>query len=420
MTAVHSERMEAVPESEQPAVREDHGASTSMSPSASDHSRDGRNSYRLNGTDSEIMSYTKLPTPRKRFHGSNGNGPRLPGHIAPLYRRNSGKSPASVSKMKKYRQLASAPSTPLDVKDAWIDVGNDDDRSRRNGKDHFHASSSPKTIVQPSPIRSQPMALNGNTNGGEPNPPIPPRLAFDEPDAVPPRPASPLKTPRMDQDAFPPAAAAVPPASAPPKVPLAHDLKNLKPTTLASALRLQQVQTGGVHDRDKFIANGLQAPNANNKPSNTALAPSKRPSGEVRISPTRRASSGGVFDSDRMTRDLELFRAKHKPQQAASMSATKSNGGRAKATTEQPPPPPPPAASSSSSKKPPARPPPAPAPSPTESSTPLAPFSLWEYLKEEVLATDFDSTQEMKWERVTNFVAVPWWVESVRTSMAEK
>lgn len=48
----------------------------------------------------------------------------------------------------------------------------------------------------------------------------------------------------------------------------------------------------------------------------------------------------------------------------------------------------------------------------------LAPFSLWEYLKEEVLATDFDSTQEMKWERVTNFVAVPWWVEKVSSRSA--
>lgn len=48
----------------------------------------------------------------------------------------------------------------------------------------------------------------------------------------------------------------------------------------------------------------------------------------------------------------------------------------------------------------------------------LAPFSLWEYLKEEVLATDFDSTQEMKWERVTNFVAVPWWVEKVGSRSA--
>lgn len=49
----------------------------------------------------------------------------------------------------------------------------------------------------------------------------------------------------------------------------------------------------------------------------------------------------------------------------------------------------------------------------------LAPFSLWEYLKEEVLATDFDSTQEMKWERVTNFIAVPWWIEKVSPGYRE-
>lgn len=41
------------------------------------------------------------------------------------------------------------------------------------------------------------------------------------------------------------------------------------------------------------------------------------------------------------------------------------------------------------------------------------PFSLWDYLQEEVLATDFDSTQEMKWERVTNFMAIPFWMEKV-------
>lgn len=39
------------------------------------------------------------------------------------------------------------------------------------------------------------------------------------------------------------------------------------------------------------------------------------------------------------------------------------------------------------------------------------PFSLWDYLKEEILATDFDSTQEMKWERVTNFIAIPFHME---------
>lgn len=44
---------------------------------------------------------------------------------------------------------------------------------------------------------------------------------------------------------------------------------------------------------------------------------------------------------------------------------------------------------------------------------PLAPFSLWEYLREEVLATDVDSTQEMRWDRVSNFMAVPWQCEKV-------
>ncbi|KAN0065053.1 hypothetical protein ACQY0O_001548 [Thecaphora frezii] len=42
-----------------------------------------------------------------------------------------------------------------------------------------------------------------------------------------------------------------------------------------------------------------------------------------------------------------------------------------------------------------------------------APFSLWDYLQEEVLATDFDSTQELKWERVTNFIAIPFWMEKI-------
>lgn len=41
------------------------------------------------------------------------------------------------------------------------------------------------------------------------------------------------------------------------------------------------------------------------------------------------------------------------------------------------------------------------------------PFSLWDYLKEEVMATDFDSTQEMKWERVTNFIAIPFHMEKI-------
>ncbi|KIM31638.1 hypothetical protein M408DRAFT_317895 [Serendipita vermifera MAFF 305830] len=40
-----------------------------------------------------------------------------------------------------------------------------------------------------------------------------------------------------------------------------------------------------------------------------------------------------------------------------------------------------------------------------------APFSLWDYLREELLATDFDSHQEMKWERVSNFLNIPFAVE---------
>ncbi len=42
-----------------------------------------------------------------------------------------------------------------------------------------------------------------------------------------------------------------------------------------------------------------------------------------------------------------------------------------------------------------------------------APFSLWDYLREEMLATDFDSHQELKWERVTNFLSVPLAIEKV-------
>lgn len=41
------------------------------------------------------------------------------------------------------------------------------------------------------------------------------------------------------------------------------------------------------------------------------------------------------------------------------------------------------------------------------------PFSLWEYLREELIATDFDSHQELKWERVSNFLSVPFAVEKV-------
>lgn len=42
-----------------------------------------------------------------------------------------------------------------------------------------------------------------------------------------------------------------------------------------------------------------------------------------------------------------------------------------------------------------------------------AQFSLWDYLREELLATDFDSHQELKWERVSNFLSMPIAVEKV-------
>lgn len=41
------------------------------------------------------------------------------------------------------------------------------------------------------------------------------------------------------------------------------------------------------------------------------------------------------------------------------------------------------------------------------------PFSLWDYLREELLATDFDSHQELKWERVSNFLSIPLAMEKV-------
>ena len=41
------------------------------------------------------------------------------------------------------------------------------------------------------------------------------------------------------------------------------------------------------------------------------------------------------------------------------------------------------------------------------------PFSLWDYLREELLATDFDSHQELKWERVSNFLSMPVALEKV-------
>ncbi|KAL1748713.1 eukaryotic membrane protein family-domain-containing protein [Schizophyllum fasciatum] len=60
-----------------------------------------------------------------------------------------------------------------------------------------------------------------------------------------------------------------------------------------------------------------------------------------------------------------------------------------------------------------------PGPMPVSSSYPMsphetsAPFSIWDYLREELLATDFDSHQEMKWERVSNFLSIPIAIEKL-------
>lgn len=61
-------------------------------------------------------------------------------------------------------------------------------------------------------------------------------------------------------------------------------------------------------------------------------------------------------------------------------------------------------------------------PQPLDSSFPSTsliyepPFSLWDYLREELLATDFDSHQELKWERVSNFLSIPLAMEKVSLS----
>jgi hypothetical protein len=50
---------------------------------------------------------------------------------------------------------------------------------------------------------------------------------------------------------------------------------------------------------------------------------------------------------------------------------------------------------------------------PAKPQTYQQPFSIWDYLQEELLATDFDSHQEMKWERVSNFLNIPYAIEKV-------
>ncbi|OAX44130.1 DUF747-domain-containing protein [Rhizopogon vinicolor AM-OR11-026] len=60
---------------------------------------------------------------------------------------------------------------------------------------------------------------------------------------------------------------------------------------------------------------------------------------------------------------------------------------------------------------PPASPPPIVRGQELEQNQPL--FSLWDYLREELLATDFDSHQELKWERVSNFLSIPLATEKI-------
>lgn len=52
-------------------------------------------------------------------------------------------------------------------------------------------------------------------------------------------------------------------------------------------------------------------------------------------------------------------------------------------------------------------------PEPVKKAADTTPFSLWDYLREELLATDFDSHQELKWERVSNFLSMPFAIEKV-------
>ncbi|KIJ49444.1 hypothetical protein M422DRAFT_27811 [Sphaerobolus stellatus SS14] len=49
----------------------------------------------------------------------------------------------------------------------------------------------------------------------------------------------------------------------------------------------------------------------------------------------------------------------------------------------------------------------------TDRASGSPPFSIWDYLREELLATDFDSHQELKWERVSNFLSVPLAIEKI-------
>ena len=55
-----------------------------------------------------------------------------------------------------------------------------------------------------------------------------------------------------------------------------------------------------------------------------------------------------------------------------------------------------------------------PAPSASSPALRFLPASLWDYLNEELAASELDGSQELKAERVTNFFSVPMAVEQVR------
>src|SRR4051794_747696 len=47
----------------------------------------------------------------------------------------------------------------------------------------------------------------------------------------------------------------------------------------------------------------------------------------------------------------------------------------------------------------------------TSSTVPF--FTLWDYFKDELTASEFDNLQELKRERVTNFLGIPWSIEKL-------
>jgi hypothetical protein len=48
-----------------------------------------------------------------------------------------------------------------------------------------------------------------------------------------------------------------------------------------------------------------------------------------------------------------------------------------------------------------------------QNTSPVPFFTLWDYFKDELTASDFDTLQELKRERVTNFLGIPWSIEKL-------